>query len=238
VIPDDAVNVILPLDAVPGLSVPPLAITDGSADPIWVELPCRGRYLYGRRRTIRLPLDAATAEVARRWVRFERRQRTVLTPIHIGLVCTGLATWHVSGDIGREWLVLSFLLAGVTLQLWIGYLEKKLTFAQRPELIGGVVVYLPAMSDRVAREWERRNPTARVVYVRPRWRRYPARVYRWAFAASVVAGAGIWWFALRDGVFGAIAVLAFLALLGSAAVLGFMALPLGFIRFDDTPDPR
>jgi hypothetical protein len=83
----------------------------------------------------------------------------------------------------------------------------------------------------------RRNDVVRVVPERPRWRRYPSLVYRWAAGSYVVAAAGVWWFALRDGESGLAMLLAFVVLLGAAVVSAFKALPVGFIRFGDAPGP-
>jgi hypothetical protein len=235
---DGVVNVFVPLGAVRGLSVPSLAITDGSADPTWVELPCRGGYVYGRKRMLRLPFDAATAEVARRWLRFERRQRTVLTPIVITLLSAALATLYFVEDARADLVRLALYAAGFLVQLWTAHVEKKMTVAQHPELIGRLGVYLPAISAAVAREWVQRNAAVQVVPERPRWRRYPSLVYRWASGLCAVAGVGVWWFALRDGEFEVTTLLAFVVLLGTAVVLAFKALPVGFIRFDDAPGPR
>jgi apolipoprotein N-acyltransferase len=85
----------------------------------------------------------------------------------------------------------------------------------------------------VAREWRTRNPSVLAVSRRPRWRRYPSWVYRWAAGGCAVAGAGIWWVVVRDGTSSLAAAWAVLLLIGAAVVLGFKALPLGFIRWDN-----
>jgi hypothetical protein len=220
------------MEAVPGLSVPPTAITDGSADPQWVELPCRGGYAYGRRRLLRLPFDAGTATVARRWLRFERLHRTVLIPVTVVLLSAALVLLFT--DAGT----VSFALYGtaVLIQLAAGYAEKKLTVAQHPEVIGRLGVYFPAVSAVAAREWVRHGVAMEVVRRRPRWRRYPPLVHRWAAGSAAVAAAAVWWFALRDGEFGLVMLFAFVALLGAAVVSAVKALPVGFVRFDDAPD--
>jgi hypothetical protein len=231
------VNVLVPLDALPGLSVPPAAITDGSADPVWVELPVRGEYLYGRKRMLPLPFDAATAAIARRWLRFDRRRRMVLAPIGISLLVAAGATVFVD-DSRFDEVRLGLFLAGFLLQLWTAHAGKKVTVAQQPELIGRLGVYLPAVSAEVAREWVGRNTAVQVVPWRPRLRRYSSLAYRRVAGLLAVAAAAVWWFALSDGEFGLIALLAFVVLGGVAVVSAFKALPAGFIRFDDARDPR
>lgn len=100
------------------------------------------------------------------------------------------------------------------------HLGKKVAVAQQPVLVGRRGIYLPAVSAPVAREWITRNPTVLAVPQRPRWRRYPSWVYRWAAGVCAVAGVGIWWVALRDGTSSLTALLAFLLLRGAAVVLG------------------
>ena len=110
---DDAVNVLVPMPGLRELSVPPLAVTDGSADPTWIDVPCTGTYVYGRKRTLRLPFDAATADAVQRRISFERRVRTVWAPISMVLMLAALATLYLPGDDRRLdlWLTV-FLAAG------------------------------------------------------------------------------------------------------------------------------
>ena len=226
-------NLLVPLDALPGLSVPPVAITDGSEDPVWVELPARRGYLYGRKRTLRLPFDAATATVARRWLRFDHRRRTVLTPIGVSPLLVAFVLLAFVDDSRFDEVRLGLYVAGFLLQLWTTHAEKKLTVAQHPELIGQLGIYLPAVSAAVAQQWVLRNPAVQVVAERPRWRRYPSVAYRWAAGLFVGAGAAVWWFGLRDGEFGLVALFAFVVFGGAAVVSAFKALPVGYIRFDN-----
>lgn len=236
---DGAVNVFVPMTELPGLSLPPLAITDGSAQPAWVEMPYQGGYVYGRKRTLRLPFDAATAEVARRWLRFDRRLRTVWTPISVTLLLAALVTLFLPGDDDLlNVLRIVFYAAATGVSIWTGRLGRKVAFAQRPQLVGRLGVYLPGVSATVAREWVARNAAVQVVPERPRWRRYPSRVYLWASGLCAVAGVGVWWVALRDGTFELTTLLAFVLLLAATVVLAFKALPVGFIRLGDATDPR
>ncbi|MFD0523118.1 hypothetical protein [Paractinoplanes durhamensis] len=59
-------DLVIPAAAVAGLQIPPLAVTDGTADPVWVDVP-----LYRRRikppPTQRLPFDPRSARVVRRY---------------------------------------------------------------------------------------------------------------------------------------------------------------------------
>jgi hypothetical protein len=230
---DGTVNVLVPMSALAGLSVPPSAITDGSADPAWVDVPCTGTFVYGRRRTMRLPFDAVTADIVHRRLRLDRRVRTVWTPVSMALLVAAIATLYVPGDdelLGV--LRIALFMAGSGLSFWTDHLGKKVAVAQQPELVGRLGIYLPAVSAPVAREWITRNPTVLAVPQRPRWRRYPSWVYRWAAGVCAVAGVGIWWFALRDGTSSLTALLAFILVVGAAAVLAFKALPVGSIRWD------
>ena len=231
---DGTVNVLIPMSALPELSVPPLAITDGSADPAWVDVPCTGTFVYGRRRTLRLPFDTGTADMVHRQLRLDRRVRRFWLPISMTLMLASIASWYVPGDVELlDILRILFFAAGAGLSLWTDHLGKKVAVAQQPELVGRLGIYLPALTAPVAKEWVTRNPTVLAVPQHPRWRRYPSWVYRWAAGICAVTGVGIWWVALRDGTFSLIALLVFLLFLGAAVVAGFKALPMGFIRRDD-----
>jgi hypothetical protein len=228
------VNVLVPMTGLPELSVPPLAITDGSADPTWVDVPCTGTFVYGRKRTLRLPFDAGTADVVHRRLRLDQRARTVWIPISMTMLLAALATLLVPGDDGLLGVLrILFFVASSGLSFWTVHLGKKVAVAQHPELVGRLAVYLPAVSAPVAREWMTRNPTLLAVPQRPRWRRYPSRVYQSAAGACAIAGIGIWWAALRDGTASLTALLVFLLLISAAFMLAFKALPVGFIRWDD-----
>ena len=231
---DGAANILVPMSALPELSVPPLAITDGSADPAWVDVPCTGTFVYGRRRTLRLPFDAATADIVHRRLRLDWRERTVWTPISTTLLLAAIATFYVPGDdelLGM--LRIAFFVAGFGLSFWTDRLGKKVAVAQQPELVGRLGIYLPAVAAPIAREWITRNPTVLAVPQRPRWRRYPSWVYRLAAGVCAGAGVGIWWFALRDGTSSLTALLAFVLLIGATVVYGVKALPVGVKRRDD-----
>ena len=231
---EGTVNVLIPMSALPELSVPPLAITDGSADPAWVDVPCTGTFVYGRRRILRLPFDTGVADMVHRRLRLDRRVRRFWLPISMTLMLASIATWYVPGDDGLlDMLRITFFAAGAGLSFWTDHLGKKVAVAQQPELVGRLGIYLPAVAAPVAREWITRNPTVLAVPQRPGWRRYPSWVYRWAAGVCAVTGVGIWWVALRDGTFSLTALLAFLLLLSAAVVAGFKALPFGFIRRDD-----
>ncbi|MGW4943565.1 hypothetical protein ACWEOZ_18480 [Actinoplanes sp. NPDC004185] len=233
----DPVNLLVPMDAVRALSVPPVAITDGSTDPVWVELPCRGGYVYGRRRMLTLPFDAATAAVARRWLRLERRRRTVVTPIVVTLLAAAFVAVVLGADTVPGWAPVLLYMASVLVQAGDGYVERKVLVRPHPELIGRLGVYLPAVSAEAARAWIEHNASVRVVSERPPWRRYPSLVYRWAAGSYAVAAVAVWWFALRDGEFGLVPLCAFVVLLGAVVVSAVKAVPVGVIRFGDAPGP-
>ncbi len=231
---DDAVNVFIPMTGLSELSLPPMAVTDGSADPTWVDVPCRGTFVYGRKRTLRLPFDAGTAAVVQRRLGLDRRVRTVWTPISVTLSLGALATLYLPDDDRRfDGLRMVFFVASMCLSLWVSHPSKKVAVAQYPELVGKLGVYLPALSAPVAQQWMTRNPTVRAVPQRPRWRRYSSPVYRWAAAGCAITAIIVWWAALRDGTSSLTNLLAFLLLIGAAVVLVLKALPVGLIRWDD-----
>jgi hypothetical protein len=225
-------NVLVPLSAVSGLAVPPVAITDGSADPVWVEVPSRGGWLYGRAPTLRLPFDPAAAEVVRRWLRHQRRRRVVLAPVLLALLLAALATLRLDAP---SWIFPVLLGLNAAIALRAAHVEKRTTLAQHPELVGRLGFYLPALPDAVARAWLLRNPAVQEVTGRPRWRRFASPVYRWTAGACAVAAAGIWWYALRDGESDLLRLAAFVVLVGAAVVAAGKALPVGFVRLGDAP---
>lgn len=231
---DGTVNVLVPLTGLSALSIPPLAITDGSADPTWVDVRCTGPFVYGRTRTLRLPFDAATAEVVHRRLRLHRRVRAVWFPISMTLMGAAPAMFYVPGQY-RLGGVLYFVLcvAGTSVLSWSTHLGRKFAVAQDPELVGRLGVYLPAVSAPVAQAWIAENPAVLAVPRRPPWRRHPSLTYRWAAGACAIAGITLWWAALRDGTSSLSALLAFLVLLGAAVVLAFKALPIGSVHWDD-----
>ncbi|MEV0896922.1 hypothetical protein [Actinoplanes sp. NPDC049802] len=62
-------DLVVPADLIAGLRIPPLAITDGSADSEWVEVPL-SHWQFGKLRpSQRLPMDARSARSIRRAVR-------------------------------------------------------------------------------------------------------------------------------------------------------------------------
>jgi hypothetical protein len=227
-----SMNVLVPLSAVAGLAVPPVAITDGSADPVWVDVPSRGGWLYGRAPTLRLPFDPAAAAVVQHWLRHQRRRRAVVAPVLLTLLLAALATFRLDA---HSWVFPVLLAVNAAIALRAAHVEKRTTLAQHPELVGRLGCYLPALPDAVARAWLVRNPEVQVVTGRPRHRRFASPVYRWAAGACAVAAAGIWWYALRDGESGLVPLAAFVVLLGAAVVAAGKALPVGFVRLGDAP---
>lgn len=216
-------NVFVPLSALDGLTVAPLAVTDGSPDPTWVQLPCGTDWTYGRRPMMRLPLDAAAAAAAHRWIVLDRRKRIMWTPLGVLLAVAAAVLLWLPGPGSRLWLPL--LLANLGLSTWTDRRLKKVAVAQQPELVGRLGVYLPAMSARAAQEWAGLNPAVRIVSARPRWRRFPPRVHLRAAGLCTIAAAGIWWVALRDAESSLAALVGFVLLLGAAAVSFVKALP-------------
>jgi hypothetical protein len=225
-------DVFVPLAVLPALSVPDVAVTDGSPDPVWVDMPLSTGYRYGRTRVVRLPFDARAAAVARRRLRADRFDRAVLTPLSLVLILLGLVMPHLVEGPPMVWWFLPYAL-GVAVQLGTAGVLKRWSVAQQPELIGRLGVHLPGLPAEVAQRWVRDNAGVQVVTHRPRWRRFPSRAYRWASASCALAGVAVWWFGLRDGEFGVLTLLAFPALLIGALVLLVKALPIGFVRLDE-----
>ncbi|GAA0807393.1 hypothetical protein [Spirilliplanes yamanashiensis] len=228
---EGAVDLLIPAGALPGLTVPALAVTDGTADPEWVDTPCAGPYIYSREATLRLPYDAATAAVVRRRLRHDRRVRLLWFPLSTAPPLAA-SVLMVTTD-GHHLLRLLLVLAAAGVSLWMSRRSERLTVTQQPERVGRLGVHLPAVAAPAAREWLARNPAVRVVTERPVWRRYSPPVYRWSAAACAATGLGVWWAGLRGDEFSLLTVAAFVALLAGAVVLAVKSLPPGTVRFDD-----
>ena len=228
-------NLFIPMATVSRLSVPPLGVTDGSSDPEWVGLRCRGGFRYARKPTLRIPFDAVTAATARRWVQFHRLDDMVLAPIFLALMLAGYAL-SVYGDVtGRRAYIwsLPLYLTALALAWWTKTVDQRLTVEQHPELVGRHGVYISCVDAVVAQKWVKRNPGVTVVEAKPAWRRYPTWVYAAASALCAATGAGIWVIGVRNWQAGlspaASAPIA--VLFGLAIVFAFKTLPPAFSHF-------
>lgn len=228
-------NLFVPLGALRQLSVPPLAITDGSHDPEWIDLPCRGTYRYAKKPVLRLPMDAGTAATARRWIRFRKVDDLGVTPAVLLLFVAGflLGIWgRRAGSLAYLAALLSYFVA-IALAWWGGKTERSLTVRCHPEMVGRRGIYIPGVPVAVAREWTNRNVDVRIVAAIPKWRRYPTWVYIAASGLSAAAGVGIFSVEATDRQAGIdlAAVFTITVLFAIAITFAVKALPLGYVAF-------
>lgn len=228
-------NLFIPLGALGQLSVPPLAITDGSRDPEWINLPCRGAYRYAHRPVLRLPLDAGTAATARRWIRFHKIDDFLVTPAVLLLFLAGflLGIWgRRAGSLTYLAALLSSFVA-VALAWWSGTTERSLTVRCHPEMVGRLGIYIPGIPAAVAREWTNRNVDVQIVAASPTWRRYPRWVYITMSGLCAAVGVGIFSVEATDRQAGInlAAALTMTFLFGIAIAFAVKALPPGYIAF-------
>lgn len=132
-----------------GLQIPALAITDGAADPEWVEVPL-GRWRFQRSRSQRLPLDRRTARSVRRYVR--------LAPWSVLVNLVVLAAWLAwgFGGLSSSGNLAALAVVGVGI-LW-SVLEHRGLPRQWPSRARSGDLRIPAVPTEVADQWVTRNP--------------------------------------------------------------------------------
>lgn len=172
-------DLVIPAELVAVLDIPPLAVTDATPDPEWVEVPL-GEGRYRRRPSQRLPLDPRTAESTRRFNR--------LAPFGLptALVAAAILLIIINKDDLPPALWLTGLLAYVgTMSGWaqvVGGLPK-----QRPRRLLTGELRIPEVPVEVAEQWVVRNPGVSTTDEPMPWphpRRYYARL-----SLGLVAGA-------------------------------------------------
>ena len=157
-------DLVIPIAAVSTLSVPDLAVTDGSGGPEWVKMPYVGGFRYRTRPAIDVPLDAETASVARRWLRFRSIEDRILTPgiVLLCLIDSVLLFWASSiGDVAYV-AGLVFFVGIVALASWGWWGEKRFLRPSFPRLEKRRTIYIRSVPVDVCREWVARNPEVRM----------------------------------------------------------------------------
>lgn len=153
-------NLFIPRAALGGLSIPELAVTDGSGQPEWVDFPCLTAWAYSRPTILRLPLDGDTAAIARRWIRFHRMERAVLRPAFLALGATSLALVYFGdiADLKVHGIQLALLVAAFGLLRWAQKIDTNLTVRVHPEVFARSGVHIPGVSPLTSsRRWELRE---------------------------------------------------------------------------------
>ncbi|ROP33497.1 hypothetical protein [Couchioplanes caeruleus] len=232
---DTQANLFIPMTFVGTLSVPALALTDGSAEPEWVGFPTSCGLLHTRRPPLSLPYDAATAPTARQFVRFRRMRQLLLVPVFTLLIIAGFVIGQLeettNNTSSNTIQTILYLTAGA-LGWWVARMEKRTSVRPRPEPIGRLGIYISGVPAGVAQEWVHRNSAVQIVSQPPPWRRFSARTYALFSTLTAVAGAGLLILVTTDRNEGihVIAFMAILALFAMTIAAAHRALPSSFGR--------
>ena len=158
-------DLAIPISSVSTLSVPSLAVTDGSSGPEWVTMPHLGGFRYRTKAVIKVPFDAETASVARRWLRFKNVEDRVVTPgiVTFCLIDSVLLFWASSiGDVAYV-VGLVFFAGIVALASWGWWGEKRFLRPSFPRLGKRDTIYIRGVPVTVCLEWVARNPEVRMM---------------------------------------------------------------------------
>ncbi|GAB2600750.1 hypothetical protein Aab01nite_64750 [Paractinoplanes abujensis] len=176
-------DLVVPAGRVPGLVIPPLAVTTGAAEPDWVDAPV-GRWGFRRRPALRLPMDPAAARDVRRWLRY-----APWTPLPILAV---LADWAVSGFADLPGGPYHPLLVSVAAVAVLSLMRGRGLPDQTPDRSHTGDLRIPRVPVTVAAEWVAANPgvhTSAAPAPRPRSRRFYASWAVGLLAAAFTLGA-------------------------------------------------
>jgi hypothetical protein len=142
-------DLVVPADLVANLQIPALAITNGAADPDWVEVPLR-RWRFKRQPSLRLPLDPRSAKKTRRYLR--------LAPWSPLPALVALLAWSVSafGDLSRPGSLAAAMVAVGTPPAW-SLLQSRGSLRQVPYRTRSGDLRIPEVPVGVAKEWMAQN---------------------------------------------------------------------------------
>jgi hypothetical protein len=168
-------DLVIPSSRASHLRIPSLAVTDGSADPEWVDMPM-SRWRFRLRPSLRLPVDAGTAKSVRRYVR--------LTPWSLLSSLAGLAAviCALTGHLPAT----AILLTGAVSTLLRGRGLPR----QVPYRTAGGDLRIPGVPLRVAQEWVAGNPGV-IATDNPAPRRHSRRFYGTWAAGLIVAAVAV-----------------------------------------------
>ncbi|MEU4218741.1 hypothetical protein [Actinoplanes sp. NPDC026623] len=183
-------DLVVPSELVAGLQIPALAITDGAADPDWVEVSL-STWRFRRRPSLRLPLDPRSAGKARR----DRR----LAPWSPLPVLIALAAWSAAtfGDLSRPGNLVAITVAGGVPVAW-SLLRPRGLPRQVPYRTRLGDLRIPQVPVEVAREWAARNPGVTATD-EPAPRQHTRRFYAAWSVGLLLAAAGLLVVLANDG---------------------------------------
>ncbi|GIF14723.1 hypothetical protein [Actinoplanes teichomyceticus] len=222
----DRTILVIPVDRVAGLDIPPLAVDTGGSDPEWVDWPI-GSWPFRRAPSLRLPLSPEAAAKVRRRLRVA----PYLTAAHWTVVLGYLgSTVLFHRDAGPGFPVVPMVLLALMTVLSLAAAPKP-PVRQAPRRQYGRLC-LEAVPGEVARLWWAANPGLRDT---PRFapRRYPRRFYALSGGALIAASILLGVLLTNDGrenpepLYPAVPLL-FLVGIGVTGKV----LPPGYIRFD------
>ncbi|WP_250003485.1 hypothetical protein [Actinoplanes sp. M2I2] len=144
------IDLVVPEELEPELVIPPLAVTDGTADPEWVEVPVSDWRL-GRRTMLRLPLDRRSARSARRFVRL--RPWEPVTRLVFGAASLTFVLADLSPSQNRVALVVAAAALATSFFLYGRGLPRQVPTRNRAGDLR-----LPGVAEPVALAWMAANP--------------------------------------------------------------------------------
>ncbi|MFF5078125.1 hypothetical protein ACFY36_13825 [Actinoplanes sp. NPDC000266] len=165
-------DLVVPAALVADVRMPALAVTDGSPDPEWVDVPM-SVWRFRRHPSQRLPVDATTARAIRRHTR--------LAPLSLPISLLSIV-FLIVGVTEGSLLALAGTLITPLWNLAEGRGRPDLDPYRTP--LGDLRI--PGIPLEVAHEWIRLNPGVTVTDV-PAPRRYSRRFYAWSAIGLVAA---------------------------------------------------
>lgn len=169
-------DLVVPANLIAGLRIPELAVTDGSAEPEWADVPMSS-WRFRRRPSQRLPLDRASAKRVRRYLR--------LAPWSALVGIIPLASLTVVVLSARVNMVLVVL--GSVISVGWNFTQPHRLPDQTPSRGYNGDLRIPQVPEEVAQEWVAANPGV-FVTDEPAPRAHPPRFYGiWAAVQLVAA---------------------------------------------------
>lgn len=172
-------DLVVPAPLVPDVRMPSLAVTTGEADPEWVDVPM-STWRFRRRPSQRLPLDAASARRARRYVRLAPWSALV-SLVLLGWAALSFADLAVPGP-PMVFITVCVALAVVQSAGVGGELPRQVPYRTPPGDLR-----IPEVPVEVAQQWIEQNPGV-IATDEPAPRPHSRRFYA-AWSVPLVAAA-------------------------------------------------